>query len=381
MPPLLKVGGVCAARWRATEDFRRARIVGERRVPGGRRQLYVHFDGTDKRLDQWVDAGEVRPAAKHNGAEGVPSRQRATSAADVVDGDALEQQHQQRTRIRNVQSIQFGQYDVQTWYYSPFPEEYGTASHLYICEYCLKYMKLASSLLSHTCRLRHPPGTEIYRDGTAGLAVYEVDGWHQKLYCQNLCLLSKLFLDHKTVFFDVSPFLFYVLVEVDADGTHLAGYFSKEKRTLQEHNLACIMILPQHQRKGYGKFLVALSYELSKREGLVGGPEGPISDLGKLTYNSYWTWNILKELEANPSLSIDEISKRTAFRREDIISTLTVLDMVRFDKSHGDHVLNRQKVTPKRIASQLAPISPSWGNNLFNAKLLTWRSRKRPRKA
>jgi len=57
------------------------------------------------------------------------------------------------------------------------------------------------------------------------VAVFEVDGKRHKTYCQNLCLLSKLFLDHKTLYYDVDPFLFYVLCEVDADGYHTVGYF------------------------------------------------------------------------------------------------------------------------------------------------------------
>ena len=35
------------------------------------------------------------------------------------------------------------------------------------------------------------------------MSVFEVDGYIHKLYCQNLCLLAKLFLDHKTLYFDV----------------------------------------------------------------------------------------------------------------------------------------------------------------------------------
>ena len=39
------------------------------------------------------------------------------------------------------------------------------------------------------------------------------DGMNSKTYCRNLCLLSKLFLDSKTMFYDVEPFWFYVLIE------------------------------------------------------------------------------------------------------------------------------------------------------------------------
>ena len=46
------------------------------------------------------------------------------------------------------------------------------------------------------------------------LSVFEVDGNTNKIYCQNLCLLVKLFLDHKTLYYDVEPFLFYVLTRV-----------------------------------------------------------------------------------------------------------------------------------------------------------------------
>lgn len=71
----------------------------------------------------------------------------------------------------------------------------------------------------------HPPANEIYR--REGLSVFEVDGNTSKLYCQNLCLLAKLFLDHKTLYYDVEPFLFYVLTTNDEYGCHLVGYFSK----------------------------------------------------------------------------------------------------------------------------------------------------------
>ena len=63
------------------------------------------------------------------------------------------------------------------------------------------------------------------------MSIFEVDGKDHKLYCQNLCLLAKLFLDHKTLYFDVEPFLFYILCEVDRQGAHLVGYFSKEKES------------------------------------------------------------------------------------------------------------------------------------------------------
>lgn len=46
-------------------------------------------------------------------------------------------------------------------------------------------------------------------------------------YAQNLCLLAKLFLDHKTLYYDTDPFLFYILCELDRIGYHIVGYFSK----------------------------------------------------------------------------------------------------------------------------------------------------------
>jgi histone acetyltransferase MYST1 len=67
--------------------------------------------------------------------------------------------------------------------------------------------------------------------------MFEVDGFEERQYCQNLCYIAKLFLDHKTLYFDVDPFLFYVLCEVDERGYHPVGYYSKEKYSDVGYNL------------------------------------------------------------------------------------------------------------------------------------------------
>lgn len=105
--------------------------------------------------------------------------------------------------------------------------------------------------------MRHPPGDEIYRDGR--ISIFEVDGRKNKIYCQNLCLLSKMFLDHKSLFYDVEPFLFYVMTETNEDGAHFVGYFSKEKLSPKNYNVSCIMTLPVRQRQGWGNLLIDFS--------------------------------------------------------------------------------------------------------------------------
>eukprot|EP01038_Epipyxis_sp_PR26KG_P005288 gene5288-7350_t len=88
-----------------------------------------------------------------------------------------------------------------------------------------------ASLLEHEeitkiKNVKHPPGNEIYRDDN--VSMFELDGAVEKVYCQNLCYFAKLFLDHKTLYWDVDPFLFYVLCTRDERGYHPVGYFSKE---------------------------------------------------------------------------------------------------------------------------------------------------------
>ncbi|KAI8391117.1 acyl-CoA N-acyltransferase [Radiomyces spectabilis] len=228
-----------------------------------------------------------------------------------------------------IRKVKIGPYLIDVWYLAPYPEEYSQLETLYICEFCLKYMKSAFVAKRHKikCTMKHPPGDEIYRDGH--LSIFEVDGRKNKIYCQNLCLLAKMFLDHKTLYYDVEPFLFYILTEMDENGCHFVGYFSKEKKSLLDYNLSCIMTLPAHQRKGYGQFLIDFSYLLSRKEGKIGSPEKPLSDLGLLSYRKYWKNTLRRELrEQKDSVTIEELSRRTCMTVDDVISTLELNNML-----------------------------------------------------
>ncbi|XP_055352735.1 histone acetyltransferase lsy-12-like [Paramacrobiotus metropolitanus] len=239
--------------------------------------------------------------------------------------------------------IQLGDKKIKTWYTSPFPEEYIRCKCLYMCEFCLQYMKTLGVLKSHyeKCPWHRPPGAEIYHDTVdvsstetaQELVIYETDGNDWKEYCQNICLLAKLYLDHKTLYYDVEPFLFYVLCRRDKLGDHLIGYFSKEKNSPQRYNVSCIMVLPPFQGDGYGRFLIDFSYLLSRVEAQHGTPEKPLSEMGQWSYNAYWRSAVLdffleQRNKSSATTSIKAICDATGMWPQDVADTLQGLNFI-----------------------------------------------------
>ncbi|KAF2690222.1 hypothetical protein K458DRAFT_483669 [Lentithecium fluviatile CBS 122367] len=239
-----------------------------------------------------------------------------------------------------IKCINFGGWEIDTWHAAPYPEEYSKNRVLYICEFCLKYMNSDYVAWRHKlkCPAKHPPGDEIYRDGQ--YSFFEVDGRKNPVYCQNLCLLAKLFLGSKTLYYDVEPFLFYVMTENDAYGCHFVGYFSKEKRPSSLNNVSCILVLPIHQRKGYGQYLIEFSYLLTRVEKKTGSPEKPLSDMGLVAYRKYWRLMMCQELLNQKSpVSITAISERTGITPDDIVSALEALRALVRDPVTGKYAL------------------------------------------
>lgn len=123
----------------------------------------------------------------------------------------------------------------------------------------------------------------------------------------------------------------------DSAGCHIVGYFSKEKESAEQYNLACILTLPQsvgiaprsadrrrYQKHGFGRLLIEFSYELSKKENKLGSPEKPLSDLGLISYRAYWAEIIVDMILAHQpdgDITIDDIAQQTSMLHHDIITT------------------------------------------------------------
>ena len=165
-------------------------------------------------------------------------------------------------------------------------------------------------------------------------------------------------------------------------GHHLVGYFSKEKESAEGYNVACILTLPQFQRKGYGRLLIQFSYELSKIEGKLGSPEKPLSDLGLLGYRAYWQEVIVDLLvDAGGQMSVEDIGSALAMTTNDVLHTLQNLNMLRY--SNKNHVIvlteavvqqrekqrEKEKIKGKRF---IEPTKLQWKPPVFSAAARTW---------
>nr|XP_009761285.1 PREDICTED: MYST-like histone acetyltransferase 2 isoform X2 [Nicotiana sylvestris] len=274
----LEVGTRVMCRWRDGK-YHPVKVIERRKLPcGGANdyEYYVHYTEFNRRLDEWVkleqlDLNSVETVVDEKVEDKVTSLKMTRHQKRKIDETHVEgheeldaaslREHEEFTKVKNIATIELGRYEIETWYFSPFPPEYNDCSKLFFCEFCLNFMKRKEQLQRHM-----------------------------------------------------------------------------EKHSEESYNLACILTLPPYQRKGYGKFLIAFSYELSKKEGKVGTPERPLSDLGMLSYRGYWTrvlLDILKKHKGN--ISIKELSDMTAIKAEDILSTLQGLELIQYRK--GQHVI------------------------------------------
>ncbi|KAJ5095590.1 hypothetical protein NUU61_004946 [Penicillium alfredii] len=287
---------------------------------------------------------------------------------------------------RNVKNVVLGDLLFKPWYQSIYPEDLVAKDTecLYVCRWCFRYSCDGAAFAAHTRACEHrttPPGTKVYDNG--GYAVWEVDGQGHKLFGQNLSLFAKLFLDHKTVFFDVATFLYYILTFTDPDNPdnyHVLGFFSKEKLSWDANNLACILVFPPYQHKQLGKLLMGVSYKLSGWDvegGYIGGPEKPLSDLGQKSYNRFWAERIARYLlrdkygdnlaepgllkpatlskasrkrPAREHMTVEEIGRGTGMLTEDVITAIKSMGVVapetspkkrKLSRLSGDHHLNQ----------------------------------------
>lgn len=173
-----------------------AQIIQARYCELGYWEFYVHYVGLNRRLDQWVNRSRImhstsspesitetqqqqqqpiRSQRTHN------SNELQTIDANIVVDDgsdrkitrnqkrrhdeinhvqktyaemdpttaALEKEHEAITKVKYIDKLRIGKFEIDTWYFSPYPEEYGKVKTLYVCEYCLRYMKLEKTMRYH----------------------------------------------------------------------------------------------------------------------------------------------------------------------------------------------------------------------------------------
>lgn len=397
--------------------------INSRRSPP---KFYVHYVDFNKRLDEWVTADRIKldkevmfPAPKTVNEDSIKQKKKkkktptgtagdeegkkssTPEGADVMDLDNLNvqglkdeelsredeikklrtsgsmtQNPHEVARVRNINRVIMGKYQIEPWYFSPYPIELTDEDIVYVDDFTLQYFgsKKQYERYRRKCTLRHPPGNEIYRDDY--VSFFEIDGRKQRTWCRNLCLLSKLFLDHKTLYYDVDPFLFYCMTRRDELGHHLVGYFSKEKESADGYNVACILTLPQYQRMGFGRLLIEFSYELSKREGKVGSPEKPLSDLGLLSYRAYWADTLIAILvDHGREITIDEISSMTSMTTTDILHTAKTLNILRYYKGQhiiflNEDIMKRYEQLVSKKRNRITPDNVIWKPPVFTASQL-----------
>uniref|UniRef100_A0AC35FRE6 Histone acetyltransferase n=1 Tax=Panagrolaimus sp. PS1159 TaxID=55785 RepID=A0AC35FRE6_9BILA len=346
-PPLL-VG--CRVSVKLDDAFVNAKILkADRHLTNSR--YFVHYLGKGKSFNRWAfqDAVDMNNILYRRKTE--EDNNEFVKWGDLSKESRMKIRRALKRKLpRNLQMIEFNQKQIVPRHFSPYPRSFTNLPCAYFCPFCLHYFGKPDQLKNHLliCPMFEPPGKKIYHDEHEKLAVFEVDGSAEQVYCEKLGLFTKLFLKTKSVKESVKMFHFYVLCEEKKkDEFLMVGYFSRAKDSY-EHNVSCLLVIPTVQNNGYGKFLIEFSYLLSKCEETVGTPEKPLSAMGMVSYASYWLYAIIdafmsknehdlseesirscKYFKIASTFSVSELSKITSIAKTDLIVTLRYYNIVR----------------------------------------------------
>jgi histone acetyltransferase HTATIP len=366
-----------------TIDFILGEVMAIRQI-NDEAYFYIHFLNEASKLDDWLPYSHIRPIPTELLESRIRETMKDVKFFNLSIFSATASAVYPRHNIKSIKGVQIGNTAVlRAWYPSPYPEMISCPnSYIKICDMCLSYFKSSDELNRHWsyCAFNHPPGTEIYRKDDH--SVFEIDGEVHNGYCERLLLLAKLFLEEKRAcgrdasqYAQVRTFHFYVLCRwrSSADGrAEIVGYFSKLKNSNRESNiLSCILVLPHEQRKGYGNFLIDLSYELGRIEGRIGSAERPLSELGQLSFYPYWMRKISPVIRDIPqeihSVIVSEISLRTGITCEDIVETLKHYGLIKEWGTAGVVVLGTSQIVDSWCSSERKN-----NKTLFDANRLKW---------
>ena len=113
------------------------------------------------------------------------------------------------------------------------------------------------------------------------------------------------------------------------------------------NNLACILVFPPWQRQGLGKILMGISYELSKRENRIGGPEKPLSELGGKGYSKFWQARVASAIllmRNKSTVTAEEIARQCWMLVDDVIMVLKEMEMLEPRKKGTGFVLAKSRL-------------------------------------
>ena len=108
----------------------------------------------DEESQSGIDAGTPNLAVGGSGAVVVPPDGASGTPRQTGSLSVPGQQDDIVTRMKNIELIELGRHRIKPWYFSPYPQELVKEPCIYICEFCLKYVKSRACLKRHLTKVR-----------------------------------------------------------------------------------------------------------------------------------------------------------------------------------------------------------------------------------